>query len=255
MSGNSAKRSSVGSAGSWVAKSRQAKRMAGNVGQCSRLWREAQKAAACLVCSCGVMSGIESRAREVTPESCTRYASGLLEQLIIPKYQSHCKTQRLGYGKSIHIWVRDLSIRKKEDRFTWRLTRDAYIFTHQGLSYLLKKGFPVCWAREVRVRPGARDHDRQWLITFLLPYLLQPHLLSTFPFSPTFSFKLMFSVLSGNCEVRSQWFIVLALINSVYIVIFLWAKAIKSFMESVMSRRFFRHQKLEGEACKFSFFC
>lgn len=77
MSGSSAKRSSVGSAGGWVAESRQAEKMAGDVGQCSRICREAQKAA-CLVCRCGVMSGIESRAREVAPESCTRYASGLL---------------------------------------------------------------------------------------------------------------------------------------------------------------------------------
>lgn len=233
MSGNSAKRSSVGSAGSWVAESRQAEKTAGNVGQCCHLCREAQNAAY-LVCSCGVMSGIESRAREVTPESCTSYASGLLQQLIIPKCLSHCKTQRLGCSNGIHM-SSGLEYKKRGRWAHPRVPKGWLDFSLTKVCLICERRASLfCWAWEVRDRTGARDHDRQWLITCPLPYLLQPHLFATFPFSPTFSFKLMFSVHSGNSEVRSQWFIVLVLINSVYIVIFLWAKAIKSFMESVM---------------------
>lgn len=65
-----------------------AEETSGNVGQCSRLCREAEKA--CLGCSHGVMRGTGNRAGEVTPESCARYAWGLLKQIIAAKCQSGC---------------------------------------------------------------------------------------------------------------------------------------------------------------------
>lgn len=113
--------------------------------------------------------------------------------------------------------------------------------------------FPVCWAWEVRGRSWCQGLWQTVIGHTSISYLSRPHIV-TFPFSPTFSWKLMFSLLSGKGEVRSQWFIVLSPINSVYIIIVLWAKAIKSFIESVINCRLFRHQVLEGEACKFSFF-
>lgn len=241
-------------AGSWVAWSSQTEETAGNVGQCSHLCREAEKAA-CLLCGGGVMRGIENRAREGTPESCTRYASGLLKQLITPKCQTHCKTQRLGHSKSIHIWVKGLeSKREKEDGSTWESQGMLPFFTHQDFSYLLKKNiFPCCWAWEVRGRSWCQGLWQTVIGHTSISYLSRPHIV-TFPFSPTFSWKRMFSLLSGKGKVRSQWFIVLSPINSVYIIIVVWAKAIKSFIESVINCRLFRHQVLEGEACKFSFF-
>lgn len=115
----------------------------------------------------------------------------------------------------------ELSLRKKQGGLTWG---------SQGTPT-----FSSCSVCQAQMR------GEIWLLgpghTFLFSYLLHPHPLATSTFSLTFSCKLMLSVHSGKC-VRSQWLIVLTLFSSIYVLMILRAKAIKSFMESVMNCRF-----------------